>query len=141
MTLVLIFVGGGVGSVCRYLLAGFVQTRAHVDSGAVNESENPPPGATLTSVARKNLSSRVTGCVCAYRTTFNPLRMPIPAPSITSLAQCLSVYMRARPTAVAAPYSTGATNAVCPGHARASSLVTAEAAAKPMAVCAEGKLE
>ena len=31
MTLFLIFVGGGVGSVCRYLLGAVVQTRTHID--------------------------------------------------------------------------------------------------------------
>src|SRR2546430_12696280 len=31
MVLLLIFVGGGAGSAARYLLGGFVQTRAHPD--------------------------------------------------------------------------------------------------------------
>ena len=31
MVIFAVFVGGGIGSVCRYLLGGFVQTRSHTD--------------------------------------------------------------------------------------------------------------
>src|SRR5690349_366203 len=70
-----------------------------------------------------------------------PLKVPMPAPSTTSLAQCLLWYMRERPTSVAPPYITGATYQVYLGHMRCTSLVTAEAAAKAVVVCPEGKDE
>src|SRR5690242_10738020 len=68
-----------------------------------------------------------------------PLKVPIAAPSTTSLAQCLLWYMRERPTSVAPPYITGATYHTASGCIRRISLVTADAAAKAAVVCPDGK--
>src|SRR5215210_9258636 len=85
-----------------------------------------------------NLSTGLSGCACEYRTVLSPLKVPIAAPSTTSLAQCLSWYMRETPTSAAPPYSTGATYQVYFGHSRRTSLVTADAAANAVVVWPDG---
>jgi hypothetical protein len=51
--------------------------------------------------------SLLSGCVSLYRMTWMPVSVPTVAPKATSLAQWRESYMRARPTAVAPPYSNG----------------------------------
>src|SRR5207249_897521 len=112
----------------------------HQPDGAsiVQWTVNPPVAAGASRVERITRSIRLSGCAWLYRTTLSPAKVPIPAPSATSLAQCALLYMRESPTSVAPPYIAGATSHVPFGHQRRDSLVTAAAAANAAVVCPDG---
>src|SRR5947209_9882877 len=78
------------------------------------------------------------GCACEYWTSFQPLNVPMAAPSTTSDAQCLLWYMRERPTIVAPPYMSGPMTHLDLGHQAPVSAVTAAAAAKADVACPDG---
>jgi hypothetical protein len=42
----------------------------------------------VTFVLSSTLSIQLSGWACVYRTTFSQAKVPMPAPSTTSLAQC-----------------------------------------------------
>ena len=56
-------------------------------AGADQTRYAPPRPSGATVVRRMMRSMKLSGCECEYRTTFNPLNVPTPAPSATSLAQ------------------------------------------------------
>src|SRR5258708_34441851 len=64
----------------------------------------------------------------------------MPAPTTTSLAQCLSWYIRPNEVAAAPAYRIGPTYQRYCGHIRSTSLVTDAAAVNAVAACADGKL-
>src|SRR5438067_928178 len=75
-------------------------------------------------------SRRLPVCVWLNRTVLRPEKTPMADPMTMSLAQCLSSYMRDRPTSEAPPYMTGAMYHVECGHHSDVSAVTAAAAEK-----------
>src|SRR5215467_2341353 len=103
-----------------------------------NATRTPPCPSGTAEVRRIQRSTKLCGWPCAYCTTFRPLNVPIAAPSTTSLAQCLSWYIRERPTAVAPAYITGPTIHSDLGHQRVVSFVTAAAAANAVVACPDG---
>ena len=72
--------------------------------------------------------------VCVKRTVFSPAKVPMAAPITTSLAQCLSSYMRESPASVAPPYNSGPMIHRDLGHHSAISLVIAAATANDVVV-------
>src|SRR5919201_4477262 len=97
-----------------------------------------PSTEGLTEAPRNQRSSLLPAWVWLYRTTMTPAMVPIAAPVMTSLAQCLLLYMRETPAIVAPPYIAGAMSHTLFGHHRCVSDVTAEAAANAAIVCPLG---
>src|SRR5690348_8246718 len=85
----------------------------------------PPPGSGTSDPVRKKRSTRFPVCESLKRTTLSPAKVPMPAPTITSLAQWRLLYMRDTPTSAAPVYSTGPTIHFVFGALRDVSAVTA----------------
>src|SRR3954463_7553323 len=83
-------------------------------------------------------SRTLFGLSCAASTVFLPAKVPMSAPSATSLPQCLLWYMRDRPTSVAPPYISVPMYGVDLGHQTEVSSVTADAAANAVLVWPDG---
>src|SRR5687768_2356145 len=98
----------------------------------------PPSGLGPTLAPRKVRSMKLPGCEWCQCTTLSPANVPMAAPVMTSLAQCLFSYIRDHPVMAAPPYMTGPMTQTDFGHHRLVSDVTADAAANAAMVCPLG---
>src|SRR5262245_58715511 len=88
-----------------------------------------PAGVRTTTGPRRKRSKALLGCLWCQWTTFRPENVPIAAPVMTSLAQCLLSNIRDHATVAAPPYMMGPMNHALFGHHIFVSDVTAAAAA------------
>src|SRR4051812_19270285 len=124
---------------------GFSRLRRHFPLSAIApgnisiRTAMPPLAPREMEPDNKRSSILLPGCEWWYRTIFRPAKLPISAPVMTSLAQCLLLYIRESPMSDAPPYINGPTYHVELGHQRPVSVTTADAAANPATVCPDGK--
>src|SRR5215208_619720 len=109
-------------------------SQAH-SPGSTSRLSSPP----RMDPASSHRSTRLSGWLWWYFTTLRPAKVPKAAPMMTSLAQCLLLYMRETPTSAAPPYIAVPTYHFECGHQSADSSVTAAAAAKAIVLWPEGK--